>query len=73
MELILENQLIGKNLKGRRRAFSRRSPAWMVKTLSEDMGATTAYDYSYVGYGLAAFVGVLIIVLFVMGPPHKDK
>jgi MFS transporter, ACS family, hexuronate transporter len=43
-----------------------------VKTLSESVGYTTAYDYLFVGYGLIAFVGVLI-VLFVMGPLHKDE
>ncbi len=37
-----------------------------VKSLSESMCYTTAYDYLFVGYGLIAIVGVLI-VLFVMG------
>lgn len=43
-----------------------------VKTLSESMGYTTAYEYLFVGYGLIAIVGVLI-VLFVMGPLQKDE
>ena len=43
-----------------------------VKTLSQSKGYTTAYDYLFVGYGLIAIVGVLI-VLFGMGPLQKDE
>jgi len=42
-----------------------------VKSISETMGYAVAYDYLFIAYGLVALIGVLI-VLFVMGPLHKD-
>ena len=43
-----------------------------VKSLSESLDYTTAYNYLFIGYGLLALIGVFI-VLFVMGPLHKDE
>ena len=43
-----------------------------VRTLSETMGYATAYDYLFIGYGLVALIGV-VIVLFVMGPLRRDE
>jgi len=43
-----------------------------VKSLSESMDYTTAYNYLFIGYGLLALIGVLI-TLFVMGPLKKDE
>jgi ACS family hexuronate transporter-like MFS transporter len=43
-----------------------------VKTLSESVDYTTAYNYLFIGYGLLALIGVFI-TLFVMGPLHKDE
>ena len=43
-----------------------------VKSISESMDYTTAYNYLFIGYGLLAFIGVFV-VLFVMGPLHKDE
>ena len=36
------------------------------------MDYTVAYNYLFIGYGLLALIGVFI-VLFVMGPLHKDE
>jgi ACS family hexuronate transporter-like MFS transporter len=43
-----------------------------VKSLSESLDYTTAYNYLFIGYGLLAVIGVCV-VMFVMGPLHRDE
>jgi ACS family hexuronate transporter-like MFS transporter len=44
----------------------------VVATISASIDFLTAYNFIFVGYGIIAFIGVLI-VLFVMPPLHKDE
>jgi ACS family hexuronate transporter-like MFS transporter len=43
-----------------------------VRNISQQVNYTTAYNYLFIGYGILALIGVFII-LFVMGPLHKDE
>jgi ACS family hexuronate transporter-like MFS transporter len=43
-----------------------------VSRISKSANYETAYNYLFIGYGIIALIGVFII-LFVMGPLHKNE
>jgi ACS family hexuronate transporter-like MFS transporter len=43
-----------------------------LTSVSASLSYQSAYNYLFVGYGIIALIG-LFIVLFFMGPLHKDE